>query len=194
MKKRTRRQEILTQANKVIQTLQRSVDELQRVQQLAQTQFDQAKNDYVTNRIRHRLASIGLSRFAELGIDLPLGTFRQVGIENLGQLSERIQKQNQIPGIPTSEFQNIVQVINQLEAPTQSDRQLLSQIEFWSEADYQLFSAVACFQERNVSERDDPYLRVGLELLKISKKAFFSLFFAPLTKHTNTKKLWKHLS
>ena len=119
----------MTQANKVIQTLQRSVDELQRVQQLAQTQFDQAKNDYVTNRIRHRLASIGLSRFAELGIDLPLGTFRQVGIENLGQLSERIQKQNQIPGIPTSEFQNIVQVINQLEAPTQSDRQLLSQID-----------------------------------------------------------------
>ena len=177
MKKRTRRQEILTQANKIIQTLQRSVDELQRVQQLAQTQFDQAKNDYVTNRIRHRLASIGLSRFAELGIDLPLGTFRQVGIENLGQLSERIQKQNQIPGIPTSEFQNIVQVINQLEAPTQSDRQLLSQIEFWSEADYQLFSAVACFQERNVSERDDPYLRVGLEILKISQKARRSASF-----------------
>jgi SNF2 family DNA or RNA helicase len=177
MKKRIRRHEILNQADKVIQTLQMPVEELRKVEKQAQIQFDQARNEYVTNRVRHRLASIGLSRFSELGIDAPIGTFRQIGIENLGQLAERIQKQSQILGIPKTELQNIVQVINRLEAPTESDRQLLSQTEFWSEADYRLFSAVACFQERNVSERDDPYLRVGLELLKISKKARRSASF-----------------
>lgn len=177
MTKRIRRNEILTQANKVIQTLQSSVDQLRAVQKLAETQFDRAKNDYVTNRVLHRLASIGLRRFTEIGIEIPIEIFRHVGIENLGQLSDRLQKLNQISGISTIEIQNITQIINRLESPTQSDRQLLSQIEFWNAADYELFTAVACFQEKNVSERDDPYIRVGIELLKISKKARRSASF-----------------